>query len=215
MRQNGAIGTSDRGRPNAQNTHRCPSTLQDSSPSPRLSYSERVLLRVEVTNPWGRSTSNRNPQQTPIAYIDLLRDPGTRYRKASDLVGRDLLIAFFDNLTVYVKPDSIRIDGERNLANDAVREALGQLDVVHAQDSANKTKTPRTDARSLKPKRPRASSLDRGLRNAAMAGVPGLEPRTKESESSVLPITPYPNGPSRSRADCLLYRTFWLTSHRR
>lgn len=30
------------------------------------------------------------------------------------------------------------------------------------------------------------------------AGVPGLEPRTKESESSVLPITPYPTEPAET-----------------
>ncbi|CCH80493.1 hypothetical protein BN12_970004 [Nostocoides japonicum T1-X7] len=29
-----------------------------------------------------------------------------------------------------------------------------------------------------------------------MAGVPGLEPRTTEPESAVLPITPYPKGVS-------------------
>ena len=32
---------------------------------------------------------------------------------------------------------------------------------------------------------------------ALMAGVPGLEPRTNEPESSVLPITPYPKGRTR------------------
>ena len=31
-----------------------------------------------------------------------------------------------------------------------------------------------------------------------MAGVPGLEPRLKESESFVLPITPYPSGPAEA-----------------
>ena len=33
------------------------------------------------------------------------------------------------------------------------------------------------------------------VKSVNLAGVPGLEPRTKESESSVLPITPYPNAP--------------------
>ena len=32
----------------------------------------------------------------------------------------------------------------------------------------------------------------RSASNDHCAGVPGLEPRTKESESSVLPITPHP-----------------------
>ena len=34
-----------------------------------------------------------------------------------------------------------------------------------------------------------------GLLQPLKAGVPGLEPRTKESESSVLPITPNPTTP--------------------
>ena len=37
-----------------------------------------------------------------------------------------------------------------------------------------------------------------GIRGPDVAGVPGLEPRTTEPESAVLPITPYPNGQNRS-----------------
>ena len=37
--------------------------------------------------------------------------------------------------------------------------------------------------------------------SGVMAGVPGLEPRTTEPESAVLPITPYPNARSEDRAD--------------
>ena len=42
------------------------------------------------------------------------------------------------------------------------------------------------------------------------AGVPGLEPRTNEPESSVLPITPYPNGRKcypQPRVNCSLTTT--------
>src|SRR5690554_2241419 len=49
------------------------------------------------------------------------------------------------------------------------------------------------------------------ISRALLAGVPGLEPRTKESESSVLPITPYPNGSNRypNRLTTLPYRSGW------
>src|SRR5690606_18945611 len=39
----------------------------------------------------------------------------------------------------------------------------------------------------------------RRIRRGTLAGVPGLEPRTKVPETSVLPITPYPNGSDRNR----------------
>ena len=43
------------------------------------------------------------------------------------------------------------------------------------------------------------------IRGFRLAGVPGLEPRTTEPESAVLPITPYPNGQEQKpRADMQL-----------
>src|SRR5690625_179986 len=46
---------------------------------------------------------------------------------------------------------------------------------------------------------------------SCFAGVPGLEPRTTEPESVVLPITPYPNGVRAPRSSLRrrepLYRT--------
>lgn len=42
----------------------------------------------------------------------------------------------------------------------------------------------------------RARDRDRHSAPVICAGVPGLEPRTNEPESSVLPITPYPKGVS-------------------
>ena len=38
----------------------------------------------------------------------------------------------------------------------------------------------------------------RGIPRVSLAGVPGLEPRTTEPESAVLPITPYPKGSRRN-----------------
>ena len=62
----------------------------------------------------------------------------------------------------------------------------------------------RAAARQQRPERElRGSGLNKKApdlfkRSGAEAGVPGLEPRTRESESPVLPITPYPTVPSSS-----------------
>jgi site-specific DNA recombinase len=135
-----------------------------------------------------------------IAYLDLLRDPGDLYRNAPTPVRRDLLAAFFSRLIVYVEYDGVRVESERNSANNNVRELQGHYERAESQSITENTKTPRPRAGSSK-FNPRASSFDLGLSNADLAGVPGLEPRTKESESSVLPITPYPTAPSANSVD--------------
>src|SRR5580692_516748 len=57
----------------------------------------------------------------------------------------------------------------------------------------------RTGHRSatLRPAREQLEQMRRDSR-CVTAGVPGLEPRTTEPESAVLPITPYPNGQDRN-----------------
>lgn len=150
-----------------------------------------------------------------MAYLELLREPGELYRSASDAVRRDLLAAFFNRLIVYVEDDRICVESDRNSVNTTIRELHAQTQPAEAAHAPMKPKTPRDQARSSAVANSISSSLDHGLSKYHVAGVPGLEPRTKESESSVLPITPYPNGPRRSPDDCLLYRTGALGSNRR
>ena len=139
--------------------------------------------------------------ETAIAYIDLLREPGELYRNASDSIRRDLLTAYFNRLIVYVEDNTLSVEGERNQANDAIRDFYKQYELTRTQHDPTQTKTPRTGAGSLDSQWPRTGSLDHDLSKTVMAGVPGLEPRTTEPESAVLPITPYPNARSEDRAD--------------
>jgi site-specific DNA recombinase len=136
---------------------------------------------------------------TALAYIELLREPGQLYKAASDTVRRDLLTAYFTSLTVQVEDNKIRLTGERHQINAQIREISVGQQLATNTFNPDKTKAPRSRAGSSV--RSIEDSVVHGSSNVRLAGVPGLEPRTKESESSVLPITPYPTGRDRSRAD--------------
>lgn len=131
---------------------------------------------------------------TALAYIDLLGEPGDLYQRASDTVRRDLLSAYFSKLIVRVEDNKIQITGERNDANRGIREVHSRQDAASADRAPRTTKPPRSRAGRSENKRTMASSFDHGSSNVRVAGVPGLEPRTTEPESAVLPITPYPKG---------------------
>ncbi len=164
---------------------------------------EQTTLQKEAVKEQLHLTTDRLKYgaEKALAYLELLREPETLYRNASEAVRRDLLSAFFSRLIVRVEDNTVRVESERNNTNNAVRELQGRYEQANSARTPGNTKTPRSIAGSSKFKKPKAGSFDLGLSNADVAGVPGLEPRTKESESSVLPITPYPNGSNRSRAD--------------
>lgn len=65
-------------------------------------------------------------------------------------------------------------------------------------DSRSGHENPRHAAGVKKNETEITSSPGSGLHMKSVAGVPGLEPRTTEPESAVLPITPYPIGRSAS-----------------
>lgn len=67
-------------------------------------------------------------------------------------------------------------------------------DAASAEQTPRARKPPRSRAGRSENKRTMASSFDHGSSNVRVAGVPGLEPRTTEPETAVLPITPYPKG---------------------
>lgn len=115
-----------------------------------------------------------------LAYLDLLVDPGSLYQRASEAVRRDLLTAFFTCLVVYVTTDGIKIETERNDANNGLRELHGQLELARPEHTPDKKIAPRTSARSDSSINPEVSSFDLGLSNYWVAGVPGLEPRTTD-----------------------------------
>ena len=133
-----------------------------------------------------------------LGFLKLLVDPGTLYQRASDTVRRDLLSAYFTRLIVYVTDDGLKIEAERHAANARIREIHGRVAYVRAHGAPDQNKTPRSRAGSSVSASNPVSSFDRGLSNYDVAGVPGLEPRTTEPETAVLPITPYPIGSSRS-----------------
>ncbi len=95
---------------------------------------------------------------------------------------------------VYVTNEGIQIEAERLDANARIREIHGRVAIAPQQTTSGKNKTPRSQAGSSVSFSNEAGSFDQGLSNYHVAGVPGLEPRTTEPESAVLPITPYPTG---------------------
>lgn len=129
-----------------------------------------------------------------LGFLKLLVAPDTLYSGASDATRRDLLTAYFNRLVVYVADDGIKIEAERNSANTRIREIHGRVEFTRASGPAGTNKTPRSRAGSSVSVSNEVSSFDQGLSNYDVAGVPGLEPRTTEPESAVLPITPYPKG---------------------
>lgn len=127
-------------------------------------------------------------------FLKLLVDPGSLYQRASDGARRDLPTAFFDRLVVYVTEEGIKIEAERRDVNLRIREIHGHIALARQDEQSTQNKTPRSRAGSSVSVSNEVSSFDQGLSNYDVAGVPGLEPRTTEPESAVLPITPYPKG---------------------
>lgn len=136
---------------------------------------------------------------TAVAFMDLLASPEELYKRASDTVRRDLLLACFEHLAVFVRDERTEVAAERSKVNRAVRGLNEATQGGSAGHTAQQKRTPRSKAES--PARPMVSSFDHGSSNVHLAGVPGLEPRTKVPETSVLPITPYPNGRAPERAN--------------
>lgn len=132
--------------------------------------------------------------ESVLSFLALLVDPGTLYGRASDAVRRDLLTAYFNRLVVYVTDEGIEIEAERHDANARIREVHGRVADARQNAVSEQNKTPRSQEGSSVSVSNEASSFDQGLSNYNVAGVPGLEPRTIEPESTVLPITPYPTG---------------------
>jgi site-specific DNA recombinase len=142
---------------------------------------------------------------TVRAYLNLLVSPDSLFNMAGDSERRGLLEAFFSGIWL----DS---DGPPRVEQRApVKEILGAASTLRrlsaGESFANEFKTQNDDlnieivADGLQVGLLSLFLIFHGLSKPTLAGVPGLEPRTKESESSVLPITPYPTEPSRNRAD--------------
>ena len=147
-----------------------------------------------------------------LAFIEVLRRPGEIYQGAGNPVRRDLLGALFKTLLAYIDEDQVTVTAARTGANAALRALYGQQPAsgpTAAPEAPENAKTPRLPAEgSIESQYLQPGSLTHGLSNVHMAGVPGLEPRTRESESPVLPITPYPTGSGRGRVrlSTLAYR---------
>ncbi|GAB3156116.1 hypothetical protein GCM10027058_29670 [Microbacterium neimengense] len=69
------------------------------------------------------------------AFLDLLRQPGTFYREAPNNARRDLILTFFDRLLVDVE-DKLDLEGERNEANAAIRQALPRAATFETKTSS-------------------------------------------------------------------------------
>lgn len=161
----------------------------------RVRIEKTALQRAAIEERLGFTTERlKQSADGALAYLGLLSDPGMLYERGSNATRRDLLTAFFTGLVVYVTEEGVSIQSERNEANSRVREIQGQIETTRAGENASNNKAPHASAGSLSSPQPELSSFGRGLSKYHVAGVPGLEPRTTEPESAVLPITPYPKG---------------------
>jgi site-specific DNA recombinase len=127
------------------------------------------------------------------AYAELLKRPGELYARADDSSRRALVDVFFSDICLD-SDEPPRADHSR-----PVREVLSAAQSI-ASESTLRIKKARLAPRNLEQseaKEEQVPSFASGLSKPTLAGVPGLEPRTKESESSVLPITPHPIGPPK------------------
>ncbi|GAA2462248.1 hypothetical protein GCM10009857_29460 [Agromyces soli] len=154
---------------------------------------EQVALRKGVIAEKLEQSAERMSYgaETALAYLELLRDPAELFRNAKDDIRRELLAVFYTRTRVYRAPEGVMLDVELTEVNE-VFQSLGSA--VLAASSADE-KAPRNSAGSLSLNFENSVLSFLGLNKDTLAGVPGLEPRTTEPESAVLPITPYPNGP--------------------
>jgi site-specific DNA recombinase len=164
---------------------------------------ERTTLQKEAVTEKLNSTVERlnYGAEMALAYIELLRNPGQLYQGADSLVRRELLTALFKKLKVYVHEESVSVISARTGVNTALRELYGQHLATRptaASEGPENAKTSRDMAGGSLQVGSGSSSFIHGLSKNQLAGVPGLEPRTKESESFVLPITPHPIVPTEA-----------------
>ena len=121
-------------------------------------------------------------RQAVELVLELLDDPRRFLRTIPERHHKAVHTAFFGRLYVVADEGS----REPRVVGDQVTAPLAPL-VEMTRGSAESGETTPENT-----KRPgfRAACSDK----TSLAGVPGLEPRTTEPESAVLPITPYPNG---------------------
>lgn len=165
-----------------------------SIPKLRAKLEETTLQKGLVQEKLARTTDRlRYGAETALTYLQLLRNPGELYRNAPDNVRRDLIEAFFHRLRVYQDGDTVQVEAERTSVNQAFHDAAALVRAARQAHSGNQ-RTPRKSAGSSGDNSRMPIHLAFGLNKSTLAGVPGLEPRTTEPESAVLPITPYPKG---------------------
>ncbi len=162
-------------------------------PRLRKKIEETTLQKGLVQEKLARTVDRlRYSAETALAYLQLLRNPGELYKNAPDSVRRDLLEAFFSRLRVYEDGETVRLEADRTEVNQSFREVAAAVRTARRSAAAGKSKTPRISAGSSEFSEQMPVHLSLGLNKRTMAGVPGLEPRTTEPETAVLPITPYP-----------------------
>ena len=123
--------------------------------------------------------------ETALAYLDLLRDPAELFKNAKGDVRRELLAVFYTRTRVYRVPEGVMLDVELTEVNE-VFQSLGSA----VLSASTNEKAPRNSAGSLSLNSENSVLSFLGLNKDTLAGLPGLEPRLKEPETFVLPITP-------------------------
>jgi site-specific DNA recombinase len=138
----------------------------------------RVTERLERTGSAGIEAAG----QAVTLLLELLDNPHRFLDVLPEAQHRAVHLGFFGRLYVAVE------DGERvpKVVGNQVSDLLEPLTSAAHRTTAGKTKGPLGGP----------ACFDK----TNLAGVPGLEPRTTEPESAVLPITPYPNGVAAPRS---------------
>ena len=162
----------------------------ESAPGKRSEQFESIPVRDRLA-----SFTSRRLMESMSALIDA----GITANEVTERLWVDDIRGVIPELRAHGASVDVIVTGERHLINAQIREISGGQQLAANIFNPDKTKAPRSRAGSSV--RSVDDSLVHGSSNVRLAGVPGLEPRTTEPESAVLPITPYPNGFDRSRTD--------------
>ena len=114
-----------------------------------------------------------------LAFVDLLERPGELYERVPEGMRRDLLLAFFSKLRVYVESDGLRIESDRTGINATLHSWQAQQRVAAADHVVGKEKgASRISAEGSFTVTSTGLNESNGLSNSNMVGLTGFEPAT-------------------------------------
>ncbi|HWH25154.1 MAG TPA: recombinase family protein [Pseudolysinimonas sp.] len=113
-----------------------------------------------------------------LAYVDLLESPGDLYSKVQESTRRDLLIAFFSSLRVYVLDEGVDIQADRTEVNETLHEWQSRHGAGNAHSPTKTKRASRISADGSRSSNTIGLNESKGLSNSLLVGLTGFEPAT-------------------------------------